>query len=131
MAELDFALLADYAAVVDGKLTIVGGSYTHVWSPEHDDSHQTYVAGRIRTSEPTVELGISVAGPNRSYELATTAALSSNMVAYDGRHRTLIFAVRLDIPIVGPGLYEVNLRVDQEPVRRLEFSIEVPSHAGG
>lgn len=130
MAELDFAFLADYATVEQGKLTVVGGCYTHAW-PSHELGqpipYTTFLAGRVRVTDRTkVTLGVRLTSPGPTYEIETHTALEAQGDPYDDSHRSIVFAARLDVPIVGLGLYEVHLSLDDQPARRLAFTVEPP-----
>ena len=123
MADLDFALLADYAAVEHGKLNILGGCYTHV-RQDQPGTHETYVAGRIRTTgnEAQISLGVSVAAPHNLYQITTESPVPApEGPTYDGSHKSLVFAARLAVPLVKSGRYEVTLSINAEPVRTLVF----------
>jgi hypothetical protein len=122
MAELDFALLADYATVEGGKLTVVGGCYLHVWQLE-PGPHVTYVAGRIRASDETeVLLGLSVTAPDHLYQITTESPLQApDGPPYDGLHRSLVFAAQMTIPLVAEGRYELALSINGQPARTLAF----------
>ena len=51
MAELDYAFLADYATISEGRLTAVGASFTHVFVPQLPVEISFAVAGRLRVRE--------------------------------------------------------------------------------
>jgi len=110
MAELDYAFLADFSQIQDGKLTVVGGSYTHVKRPIFPADHLLCVAGRVRVPEPGDGVGISitVAAPEESYRLGVAGQLLAepNTPRYDGKIG-LLFSVSTMIPVPIAGLYEV------------------------
>lgn len=122
MADLDFALLADYAAAEQGKLNLVGGCYTHVWQ-DQPGIHTTYVACRIRTSndDEQVTLGLSVSSPG-TFQITTEYQLPApGGPTYDGAHRTLLFTAQMAIPLLASGRYEVNIALNGQTVRTLAF----------
>jgi len=122
MAELDFALLADFASVEGGKLTVVGGCYTHVWQNE-PGPHATFIAGRIRLSdESEVLLGLSLTAPDSTYQITSESPLPApEGPTYDGQHKSLVFAAQMTIPLVAEGRYELALSVDRQHARTLIF----------
>ncbi len=134
VVELDFALLADFATVEHGKLTVVGGCYTHAL-PGHPlgqpGNHTTYLAGRIRTdSTSPVTLGVRLTAPGPAYQIETFTTFTPPEATYDGAHRSIVFAARLDIPLIANGLYEVQLTLDAHLARRLAFTVGTPPVAG-
>jgi len=132
MAELDFAFLADYAAIQNGKLTAVGASFTHVRAATLPAMQTLSVAGRVRAREdtPPIALGVAVTGPGGSYELELASVLrrQPDMLAYDGKVG-LLFAVTMNLPLLTEGLYVVRIRLDGEDVRRLAFEVELANRS--
>ncbi|WP_156044074.1 hypothetical protein [Cellulomonas sp. HZM] len=124
MAKLDYAYLADYATVQDGKLTAVGASFTHVIAPAFPIAWPVSIAGRLTAPQdaPKMELGVSIVGPNEVYEINTTMQLGDavDVRPYRGKVGRL-FAVTTMLPLVEAGLYVVNIALDGTHVRRLAF----------
>lgn len=132
MAELDFAFLADYAAIQNGKLTAVGASFTHVRAATLPAMQTFSLAGRVRAQEdtPPIALGVAVTGSGGSYELELASVLrrQPEMLAYDGKVG-LLFAVTMNLPLLAEGLYVVRIRLDGEDVRRLAFEVELANRS--
>lgn len=131
MAELDYAFLAEYAAVLDGKLTAVGASYTHLTATSLPIQHVLYVAGRIRLTlgeEDSVALGVKVRAPDDMFTLSLEGELSHDDAArpYDGKVG-MLWAVSVPMPLPKEGLYEVLVEVNGEQARRLAFDVAVQS----
>ncbi len=128
--ELDYAYLADFAQVVDNRLTSVGASFTHVTALSLPAPHNVYVAGRIRCPENLsgVDLRIEVVPPNEEYQI-----VGDLRVEHHGRVRPyngkigLLFAVGLSVPVPTVGLYEILIDVEGERARRLAFDVETPT----
>jgi hypothetical protein len=123
---LDYALVADYARVEGGKLTIVGASYTHVRTPTIPGAHLLAVAGRVRSGAQAnpVALRITVQSPGNEYTLSMDASLAPDDTTrpYDGKVG-LLFAATITIPLPSEGLYEVFIDLDSQRVRRLAFDV--------
>lgn len=128
MAELDYAFIADSAQVEQGRLFVLGGSFTHVRASGFPSSLQAAVAGRVRTRVGTgpVEIGVSISPPGDKYKINLQGLIQedSNARPYDGDKIGILFAVTFDIPLVSAGLYTLELNVDGEHARRLAFDVE-------
>ena len=128
LPELDYAYLADFAQVSDGKLTAVGASFTHMLVVALGEPKPLFLAGRIRVAENSepLEVGIKVSGPDNTFTIEASFVMGAgpNQLAYDGKVG-LLFAAGMTVPLVAEGLYEVILSVQHAPVRRLAFSVNV------
>ena len=130
MAELDYAFLADYAAVEDGKLSAIGASFTRVVVPGFPTQLRLHVAGRVRTevSDWGCDLQVTVTAPDGSFQLEGSLALQAeDAVPYRDDLVGLLFAVGMELPLQAPGLCEVRLQLDGEQVRMLRFEVEGPA----
>ena len=135
MAEIDYAFLAEYARVdpASGTLTAVGASWTYVQSSEFPSAHRMSVAGRIRSTmaEGDVSLRISITAPGGTFSITAESILTPNPASRpyaDGRVG-LIFALDVQVPLPGPGLYEVVVTLPESEAQRvLRFEAEaIPS----
>lgn len=128
--ELDYAFLAEFAKVEANKLTAIGASYTFVHTPNLPAFHMLSVAGRVRVNADTdpVQVAFSVVPPGKEYELDLGIELSPGSEArpYNGK-LGLVFAVSLQMPLPGEGLYEVVITIDGKPARRLAFEVALSS----
>lgn len=125
-AELDYAYLADYAQVSDGKITAVGASFTFVNVVEFPTIFPLAIAGRIRVpiAKDTVRMRIEITPPDGEYELALEGDLiASSPKPYDDKVG-LLFAVNTQLPINKAGLFVFNIEVDGKFARRLAFEVE-------
>lgn len=126
--ELDYAFLADYAQVVGGKLTAVGASFTEVKVPQVPFNLQVALAGRIRASENTerVRFVVEIVPPENAYEFKAEGLMTVTepVRPYNGK-LGLLLAANISVPIVGIGLYVVNLHLEGDLARRLAFGVEV------
>lgn len=133
MIELDYAFLADYAVVADGRLTVVGGSFVTVAVPMPVD-YRFAVAGRIRASldVESFDLQFSVKAPG--YEISTGGVSrpgDPDSTTYADKRSTL-FVLNTVIPLVEPGLYEIFVGLNGETVRRLAFeAVDLPIVSAG
>lgn len=130
MIELDYAFLADYAVVQEGKLTAVGASFTKIRTPTVPAQMPLSVAGRIRTSLDVTTVGISlkVTPPDGAYHLDAHMALEQSVgaQAYAKNKAGVLFSVQLNLPITSFGLYVVSLDLEGSPDvdRVLKFEVE-------
>lgn len=127
MAELDYAFLADYAAVQGGKLTAVGASFTRIIIDSFPSQQQLYIAGRIRANveEPPCGLHVRFAAPDDSIVLEGVLEMDpSKQEPYRGNTTGILFTVGITVPLPQEGLYSVALRVGEYPDRILKYSVE-------
>lgn len=132
MIELDYAFLADYAAVQNGKLTVVGASFTDLLVSELPSETMLSVAGRVRCAVevPSVGIKIEVSPPNDDYRITAELELGDLHLQADyGEKRGVLFAVQLSLSLPTTGLYEVSIDVDgttSEVDRVLKFAVQHP-----
>ncbi len=128
MAELDYAYLADYATVQDGKISAIGASFTHVRPPELPFLFSSAVAGRIRTSvsEGPVALAVEVRPPNEEFEFEVSGMISPgpDVRTYADGNIGLLFTLAMQLTLPASGLYVVNVKLEGEVARRLAFDVE-------
>lgn len=128
MAELDYAYLADFATVQEGKLSAIGASFTHIAAVTFPSALQTSIAGRVRTSlnEGPIALGVKITPPGGEYEIEFSGMLSpgDTIRPYAGDRLGVLFAFNAGIPLPSAGLYEVTLSIEGQTVRRLAFDVE-------
>jgi len=125
--ELDYAYLADYATVADGKLSAIGASFTHAKVAPGVESMNLSLAGRFRAPEDTTgaRVQVEVQGPGDRFNVKADAVIEvTNPGRPYGGKIGILFAFNLTIPVVGTGLYVVTLYLEGEQVRRLAFDIE-------
>lgn len=130
MAKLDYALLADYARVdAAGLLTVVGGSFDRVTSPNEVATHQVHVVLRVfleEADEEPVPIDVRVVAPDQQYEigLSTTAQRNPAAKPIDGL-TTATLTVGLLAPLPTSGRYIVRILLAGEPVKELPFIVEL------
>lgn len=125
MADLDYAYLADYAAVENGRLTAVGASFTYVLASALPGNRPIAVAGRVRVPENSegFDLNVEFAGPGGAWRFDVDAhVMVEEVIPYDGK-RGALFAVQTNLPLTEPGLYTVKVALDGEVVRVLKFEL--------
>lgn len=129
MAELDYAYLADFVSLQDGKLTAVGASFTFAAVPSVPLQMMLGVGGRVRaeTVEGPVPIEIKVTPPDDSFEMVFSGDLQAgpNARPYSGGLVGLLFAINMQIPVESPGLYTADIAVQGTHARRLAFEIEL------
>lgn len=129
MADLDYAFLADYAAVENGRLTAVGASYTHATVARLEGGWVTAVAGRLRTkvgAEP-VQLNIVIGPESGIYSFRFEDELRPDEQARPYGEGTIgvLFASLFTLPILVAGMYKCDVYFDGVLVRTLRFELEV------
>lgn len=128
MAELDYAFLADFAQVSEGKITAVGASYTHVGVESFPTMFSTTVAGRVRTTKGAdpFELKIKVIPPNEEYDIEVAGLLAppDDARPYGEDKLGVLFAFDAHFPLPAKGLYQVVVLLDGLVARRLAFDAE-------
>ena len=133
MAELDYAFLADYAAVQDGKLTAVGASFTLMRTPVIPGETILSIAGRVRvtTDEKDLEVTIRVRAPENAYVLEFNIR-DDDLQTYPryADKRGILFAVQVRVPLISVGLYEVEIDLAETASvdRVLKFEVTQPSN---
>lgn len=131
MADLDYAFLADFAQVENGRLMVIGGSYTHATLRDQPlpASWITSVAGRVRMREGDgpVDLGIELGPDDGGYLINLGHVLTPDQAArpYADGKVGVLFAATLSIPILNAGTYTCRVSLDGEHVRTLRFEAEV------
>jgi hypothetical protein len=128
MAELDYAFIAEFAKVENGKLTAVGASYLEVRTPAFPVQHSFSVAGRIRAPEDTTAIALLIRiNPPGNMNIVVNGTLTpdAETVRYDGK-LAVLFAATTSMTLVGPGLCEIFVDIDGQQQRRLAFNIVAP-----
>ena len=127
MIELDYAFLADYAAIQESKLTAVGASFTRMVVREMPSQVMLSVAGRVRVSTDIDEVNLAVraTAPHQSYQLDGTLRISDlkDLPEYGEGKRGAVFALQFSLPLMEFGTYviEVDILETEEVDRVLKF----------
>jgi hypothetical protein len=127
VAELDYAYLAEYAQVIDGKLTAVNASFIDV-KTQIPAMFQFAVAGRVRAPADAgvVRLAIKFAAPDETSTITWQMDLQTEGVPiYEGKVG-ILFALRAAVPLSAHGLYKIAIDVDDQEARRLAFEAVQP-----
>lgn len=125
MAELDYAFVADYATISDGKLSVIGGSFVELTVPAFPSAQSIAVVGRLRAKEDfepfALTLEFRLPGGD---EFEVTATIEPRNVdhVYDGKSAVL-FCINQGLRFDAQGLVEVNLAVDGRHARTLKFDV--------
>ena len=127
MAELDYAFLADYAAIAEGQLTAVGASFTHVFVPQLPVGIDFAVAGRIRVLEdedpPELELRFSATKSNVRVAVRGVIEKSPSSIPYNGKIG-ILFTLKAGVTVAYEELVGVEVYVNGEFVRYLAFEVK-------
>lgn len=126
VAELDYAYLAEFAQIIDGKLTAVNASFLDV-KTTIPAVFQFAVAGRVRAPADTeqVLLAVKLVSTDNATFAWNSELSPQGLPVYDGKVG-ILFAVRLGIPITKHGLFVVTIDVDGKEARRLAFEAAEP-----
>lgn len=128
MAELDYAYLADYVSIQEGKLTAIGASFTFVGVDSLPSSLDIGIAGRVRVDAGTraVDMEVRISGPSDSHETTYRGELRPGEThrPYGNGTLGLLFALNAQMVLESSGLYEVNIYLEGEHARRLAFEVE-------
>ena len=135
MLELDYAFLADFATIQDGRLTVVGASFTRMVVTEYPTFALLGVAGRIRCAEPdrnTINVTLRITSPG--VEPTTIEAINALDASektnppYDKHRRGIVFAVQVNLPVLKEGIHTVEVDLDETDGvdRTLKFEVLRP-----
>lgn len=135
MLELDYAFLADFATIQDGRLTVVGASFTRMVVTEYPTFALLGVAGRIRCDEPdrnTINVTLRITSPG--VEPTTIEAINALDASektnppYDKHRRGIVFAVQVNLPVLEEGTHTVEVDLDETDGvdRTLKFEVLRP-----
>lgn len=133
MAELDYAFLADFAQVENGRLTAVGASFTHAQVDSLNQGWIMSVAGRVRTTEGAAPVGLRIeVGPESEFfmlRFEDELVPDAKARAYGSGTVGVLFAALVSLPLMTGGLYVCRVFLDDVLVRRLAFEVEVAASA--
>lgn len=129
MAELDHALLADYARVdADGTLTVVGGHRTTIAVPALPAQQVLAVAGRLWMGrrEPAAQLALAARTPEGDVGTISAWPVRPGLEQGEVPGRvSAAFAIAVVAPLVAPGPHALVLSVNGDPVAELAFGVVV------
>lgn len=127
MAELDYALLADYARVdADGTLTAVGAHRTVIAVPQLPAQQVLAAAGRLWMGrrEPAAWLELSARTPEGDVGTISAWEVRPGLEQGEGRV-SACFAVAVVAPLSTTGPHALVLSVNDEVVAELPFGVVV------
>ncbi|MFC0314466.1 DUF6941 family protein [Gordonia phosphorivorans] len=126
MPELDYAFLADYATITDGKITAVGASFIDMKVPSTPFAVSLCVAGRVRADEgfAPFDMALSFDLPGDSPVFTINGTIDSSMTdhVYDGKSAVL-FCISQPLAILEPGLVTLTITLNEDVVRVLKFEV--------
>ncbi len=126
MAEIEYAMLAQFASVAeDGSLTVVGGHRAVFEVAGVPGQHVLCVAGRVllarREPPPTLSLGART--PDGDVPVVARWPLEVHDVPMEGGRRPAAFAATLVAPAPAQGEYALTLMINDDLVRTLPFTV--------
>ena len=125
MAELDYAFVADFASISDGKLSVIGGSFVELTVPAFPSVQPVTVVGRLRAKEDFEPFALTIEFrlPDGD-DFVVTGTIDSKNVdhVYDSKSAVL-FCINQGLRFDAPGLVEIDLKIDGEHVRTLKFDV--------
>ncbi|MCD1285251.1 MULTISPECIES: hypothetical protein [unclassified Brevibacterium] len=126
MAELDYAYLADYATVSEGKITAVGASFTHMFTPSLPSQSNFSIAGRIRVMEqenpPEISIDVRAEKSQQHMEINGQIHPSPASIVYDGKVG-ILFTLEVSMEMKHAELVTVDISLGGEKQRRLAFEL--------
>jgi hypothetical protein len=127
MAELDYAVLADFARVDgDGTLTVVGAHRAVVVTAALPAQQVLSVAGRLWMGrrEPPAQLSLGAVTPDGEIPVVADWSLEPGAEQAEGSSRwSASFAVTVVAPLAVTGSYALVLSVNGDVARTLPFSV--------
>ena len=126
VAELDYAVLAEFATLADdGALTLVGAHRASFRVARCPTEQVLGVGGRVFVArrEPPAVLSLGASTPGGDVPVVARWPVDPRTaVAVEGR-LAVCFAVTLLAPVPAAGPYTLTLSVNGEQVRRLPFAV--------
>lgn len=128
MAELDFAMLAEFARVdAAGLLTVVGGSFDRVQTPGPGPVYPfaLILRARLDEGEKSLSFEAQVTAPGKTGPvLGISGSSEVNPAAepLDGRYYVQS-VINMGVPISTAGRYTVSVLLDGALVRELPFQV--------
>jgi len=128
MAKLDYVLLADYAAIPGGQLTVVGASFTQLVLASVPRQANFALAGRVLVPESAdgFELGIAIKSPDDHALVEFDGFLDSGTTPVVDGHRGTLFSMQVSTEVTDFGIHTVIVKIDRELVRTLKFDVVPP-----
>ena len=126
MAELDYALVAEYAKVDAGKLNIIGGGYTELTLDGLPHSGVVAVAGRIRapSDTETITLEVTFEPPGGGANIRVSGIVEANEATHRYKDRIgILFALNQVLTFLEPGLCRIEIVLDGKSVKSLYFDV--------
>lgn len=126
LPDLDYAFVAEYGRLeANGTLTAIGASFTRLHIQAVPASGHVAICGRVRLPEehPRAALRLVFSGTSEAMPTVDfTAELAPNPDAtfYCGR-TGVVFAVNVNMPLLMPGDYTVQVYVGGKHARTLKF----------
>jgi hypothetical protein len=130
VAELDFAVLAEFAKAEAGGLVVVGGGFGRVRAARLPAAQTIGVGYRVFL-EPGEEAvaRVSIAGPEGSFRVGVESSIAPiEEPPVEGR-LAAIQAAQLTLPLPAVGLYEVVIEINDVQVKRMVFEVELSGEA--
>lgn len=131
MADLDYAYLADYATVSEGKITAVGASFTHMFTPAVPSQADFSIAGRIRVQEqenpPEISIDVRAEKSQQHMEINGQIPPSPDAIVYDGKVG-ILFTLDISLEMKHAELVTVDILLGGIQQRRLAF--QLTTHPG-
>jgi hypothetical protein len=124
MASLDFAFLAEFAKIeATATITSVGAGIKGIGVLPDPGSIQIYVAGGVSRDlgEGEATLTMTLEAPNAEYSLSRSETMSPAPTR--GDFSSTVFAIALEVPIVGYGKYQVQVAINDEVAQTLPLWI--------
>lgn len=128
MAELDYAMLAEFARLdASGLLTVVGGNFDQVATGRSGVVYPCalFLRFRLDQGEDSVSFEVKINGadePEPIVGVTGSAQISPDAASIDGKYYPQS-VVPLGVPLMKAGRYTVAVTVDGEVAREMPFVV--------
>lgn len=135
--EVDFAILADSAQVINNRLYTLGGGWTIIWSKDFPNTHRASVAVGFRVSwnetNQKHSVAIDVRGDDgdlvqgilkAQFETGRPPGLTV------GSDQIVMLSANVDFKLEAVGEYAVVIEIDGAEIKRIPYRVVQMSQTG-
>jgi hypothetical protein len=123
---MEYLLLAEYARLDAGLLTLAGGNFDNVVVPTIPGQLPIAIAGGVILDENGAEADIqlTIEGPPGTFKIVTTEQLDlSKKPDLDLGPRRAVFAGRLIVPLIDYGVYSIHAQSGSGGAKVVRFRV--------
>ena len=130
MSEMEYLLLAEYARLDAGLLTLAGGNFDNVVVPTIPGRLPVAIAGGVILDDNGAEADIqlTIEGPPGTFRIVTDQQFDLNKTPDpDLGPRRAVFAGRLLVPLVAYGVYSIHAQTGSGGGKVVRFRVAPPA----